>query len=113
MPERLDHLRRLGSGGEASGAAQATRTFLSDLGFELSDLLGGPLSIRGHSGVPIRWAAGCFFEIRDGGCGWLFGKHDTEAIDHRINLLLEILWFRFRNPVLLQIQDLVLPLEDG
>ena len=111
LSERLDHLRLLGPSGQVSDYSIATRTFLQNLGLNLSDLIHGKPNIRGHSGRPFRWGDGWFFEIKDGGLGWSFQKTDTYAVNKRTDILLELFWLRFRRQPLQQLQDLVLSLE--
>ena len=110
--ERLENLRLQGRRSEPSSIAQEARSFLSDAGLNLSQLVGGLPNIRGHSGMPFRWGNLCFFEIRDGGLGWNFEKTDKESVKSRTDLLMEMLWFRFRRSALPQLEDLILPLTD-
>ena len=112
LPERLENLRLQGRRIEPSGPAQATRSFLVNLGLELGQLVGGLPNSRGHSGMPFRWGESWFFEIRDYGPGWNFQKVDKKEVELRAKMLLDIFWFRFRQSSLLPIQDAVLQIAD-
>ena len=87
---RLTSLRLEGRRGVPSESAQAARNLLSNLGVRVGDLVAGRPQIRGHSGYVFRWGEGWFEELRDGGPGWEFARHDKSAIDLRVELLLDI-----------------------
>ena len=76
------------------------------LGLQVADLVAGRLNIRGHAGYVFRWGFGWFWEMRDGGLGWSFGKHDKPAVDLRIKFLLDLFTVR-RQP------DMLTALVDG
>ena len=96
---------------DVSAATTSAWESLQNLGLNLSDLIHGKPNIRGHSGRPFRWGDGWFFEIKNGGLGWTFDKHDRHAVNSRTDILLELFWLRFRREPLQQLQDLMLSLE--
>ena len=51
---------------------------------------GRRLDVRGNVGAVIRWGEGWFFEVRDGGVGWLFEKDDQASIDERVVILIKL-----------------------
>ena len=58
-------------------------------------------------GRPFRWGEGWFFEIRDGGLGWGFPKHDKAAIQFRVDLLMDIFVKKRGPPVLAMLEDVL------
>ena len=90
LPRRFTSLRLLGRGGVASDSAQSLHDFLSHIGVDIQPLVVGRLGVRGQSGHVFRWGEGWFWELRDGGPGWSFQKHDEDAITFRTDLLVEI-----------------------
>ena len=101
---------------EPSEAAVSSWQILRNLGVELGELVSGQLNVRGDAGAVMRWGEGWFFELRDGGVGWNFDKHDHASIDERVQMILQI--FRKPSNELVAIEDgamalSVLPVEDG
>ena len=52
----------------------------------------------------FRWGEGFFDELRDGGPGWHFQKHDKSAVGLRVTMLLD-LFRRRRNYTLSALTD--------
>ena len=96
-----------------SESAQASHSLLSNLGLNLDFLTAGPLNVRGHSGYVCRWGEGWFWELRDGGAGWSFSKNDQQAIDFRVQFLLDVFKRKTSNLPHFFADSAPLPLEDG
>ena len=113
LPSRLTSIRRQGRVGVASVSAQANHNFMAFLGIDMQPLVAGPLGVRGHSGYVCRWGEGWFWDMRDGGPGWIFEKHDSHAISVRVDVLLEVFRKKRSNLPQLVADSAPLPLEDG
>ena len=96
---------------------------MGHLGFNLEPLVAGRPEIRGSSGFPLRWGTGWFFEIRDGGPGWIFSRADKAAVKFRADLLFKIFAQKQSRSLFAMLHDAQeaiadrivgpLPLEDG
>ena len=75
---------------DPSAAAVLSWQRFQSLGFNLGQLVAGRLDVRGDVGAVIRWGEGWFFEVRDGGLGWLFDKNDQASIDERVEILIKL-----------------------
>ena len=112
LDRRLTDLRRQGQRTVPSGFAQASFNYLSELGFELGQLVAGRPQIRGQAGYAFRWGDGWFSAVRDGGCGWSFERNDKSAVQFRVQLLVKI-FQRDRSNLPRMIGDGPLELEDS
>ena len=72
----------------------------------------GRPGVRGASGQAIRWVAGWFGQIRDGGVGWCFDRDDGHEVTIRTQMLLK-LFRRARTESALALENVVVPICDG
>ena len=112
LAERLTSLR-LRNRRLPSDTAQMARDMLHGLGIRLDSLVAGRPDVRGQSGYVFRWGEGWFEEIRDGGPGWRFQRHDKSAIDVRVNLLCDAFRHRHGSGMPALLNSVQLAISDG
>ena len=82
------------------------------VGLDVDLPLSGRPRVRGASGQAIRWGAGWFGQIRDGGVGWCFDRNDGHQVTIRTQMILK-LFRRARNERARALEDVVIPICDG
>ena len=85
---------------------------LTQVGLDVDLPFSGRPRVRGASGQAIRWGAGWFGQIRDGGVGWCFDRNNGQEVTIRTQMILK-LFRRARNESALALEDVVIPICDG
>ena len=91
LARRLAFRRLQQGGGFVSDLRQAVFQSLRDLGVDVDDPTGGRPGVRGQTSYVHRWGDPWFEEVCDNGDGWHFQKNDTDTINQRTSLLLQLL----------------------
>ena len=87
---RLAALRSQGAERPLSLFAANSWLSLTQVGLDIELPFSGRPGVRGASGQAIRWGAGWFGQIRDGGVGWKFDRMDGQEVTLRTQMLLKL-----------------------
>ena len=85
---------------------------LSQVGLDADLRSSGRPRVCGASGQAIRWGAGWFGQIRDGGVGWCFDRNDGQEVTLRTQMILKLVR-KARNESALALEDVVILICDG
>ena len=88
-------------------AGNSNPTEIADIEFPVS----GRPGIRGTSGNAIRWGAGWFGPIREGGVGWVFDRGAESEVAKRVQILLRV-FKRNRSAPDFALEDRRLPISN-
>ena len=108
---RLAELRSCGSETPLSFSALASWLNLTEVGLDVDFPVSGRPDTRGTSGNAIRWGAGWFGPIRDGGVGWEFDRGAEAEVAERVRILMR-LFQKSRAGSTLAVEDSPLPISN-
>ena len=84
---------------------------MTEVGLDIDFPVSGRPDTRGTSGNAIRWGAGWFGPMRDGGVGWDFDRGAESEVAERVRILMR-LFERSRASRTLALEDCSLPLSN-
>jgi len=108
---RLAALRSRGPETPLSVFAASNWLNLIEVGLDIEFPVSGRPGIRGTSGNVIRWGAGWFGPIRDGGVGWEFDREAESEVARRVQILLRV-FKRKRSSPDFALEDGLLPISN-